>query len=515
MNILESVFVIVNKMGAAEKRYFKLYSSRHIQKGATFYNSLFDILNDLNVDEVYVQKNRSSEKRIFREQVIIDRINLAKDKEHFKNHTRYLYKHIVRSLEFFYADKDGKFKLRHLLNEIDILLSKNLTEVARGKIKKAKVLAKKDHDSFAYLELLTLERKLIRRYERKNVDLLLDTIQEESNESLDALKQYINTLNLYDTLHINILHGNTPSVKLRETLDEVEEILSKHQFSDITPSFEFHNLVAIATLGFNFYYHRKEFEKTLYYLNQGIQLFERNKRLIKVDPDKYITFHYNYAIIAMALGRFNEIEDLLLKMKKTNSFSTSEDFSLKLRLFQQTYRIELLYNYYTRNFEKSIALVPVITKGMKEFRNDLPPMLRATFCHNISLAFFRTKDYETALDWVNQILIIESVNNLRSKVQVFTRLLQIMLHFELNNYGVVAEYLVPSFLQLIKKFKRDNILTSILSSCKKFVRGVRKSCYAIKEKRKMIFEDLAKELTPDLENTEFLELLEWLQQKAK
>jgi len=98
-------------MNRAEKRYFKLYTSRHVLGDHSNHQTLFDAVSKMKTyDESALLKK-------FEGEAFTRRFAIAK---------RRLYDMILRSLDAFHSESSLEAKLRRSMHQVEILFKKGL-----------------------------------------------------------------------------------------------------------------------------------------------------------------------------------------------------------------------------------------------------------------------------------------------------------------------------------------------------------------------------------------------------
>ena len=109
------LFELIKSLSKSEKRYFKLYSSRHTIGEQNNYISLFDYIEKMTIyDEDLIFKD-------FKGEAFINRFSITKGR---------LYNNILKSLDLFYATHSADAQLYRLINSADILFNKGLYQQA-------------------------------------------------------------------------------------------------------------------------------------------------------------------------------------------------------------------------------------------------------------------------------------------------------------------------------------------------------------------------------------------------
>ena len=113
---------LIKSMTMSEKRYFKIYSSKHVIGENNDYVLLFD----------FIDKSKDYEEAILQNQSFVKNLSAEKN---------YLYNLILKSLNAFHASLNSKTQIYQLLESIEILYHKGLYDQALKLVKKASKIA--------------------------------------------------------------------------------------------------------------------------------------------------------------------------------------------------------------------------------------------------------------------------------------------------------------------------------------------------------------------------------------
>ncbi|MGZ4061122.1 MAG: hypothetical protein ACXVPU_18975, partial [Bacteroidia bacterium] len=137
---------LIKSLSQSEKRFFKIYASRHIIGDKNNYVSLFDaIAAQKNYDE-------SSVKEKFKNERFTDRFAAVKN---------YLHQLILKSMRNFHAASTIDIELKEMLIDIDFLYQKGLYKQCQKLHKKAEKLAIEADKKTRLLEILEWKAKLL------------------------------------------------------------------------------------------------------------------------------------------------------------------------------------------------------------------------------------------------------------------------------------------------------------------------------------------------------------------
>ena len=107
----DSLHTLIKSMTKPEKRYFKVFSSRHIIGDSNNYEMLFDAIDKQNIyDEEKLLKK-------FKGQPFINRFSISKNR---------LYAALLKCLDSFHSNSSVEAQLQRQLHAVEILYHKSL-----------------------------------------------------------------------------------------------------------------------------------------------------------------------------------------------------------------------------------------------------------------------------------------------------------------------------------------------------------------------------------------------------
>jgi hypothetical protein len=232
-----------------------------------------------------------------------------------------------------------------------------------------------------------------------------------------------------------------------------------------------------------------------YEFNQKfIALLEASEKMMDLYANRYVSALSNILIDSLVLGKYEALEKDIQKLRKMTQNKTFQKQipNLEMRIFRQTYLLEMNWAISTNQFSKGIALISTIQDGLKTHKKTIGEHNEITFYYLFAYCNFREKQFSMALTFVNEILSTKA--KVVTEIVEFTHLLNILTHFELANYDLLAA-LIPSTRRLLRK-KRPLYKTEelVFSHLKKIINTIDK----IKEKEFwMIFKIKILELKKD------------------
>ena len=142
----DNLFQLIKSLSKSEKRFFKIYSERHVIGERNNYVRLFDALDrQKKYNEQAILKKFANEK-------FIRRLAVAKS---------YLYELILKSMNMYHAQNSIDAQIRELLGNVQFLYEKSLYSQADKLVNKAKKMVN-DYEKWSFLvEIFRWEKKLL------------------------------------------------------------------------------------------------------------------------------------------------------------------------------------------------------------------------------------------------------------------------------------------------------------------------------------------------------------------
>lgn len=287
-----NIFSLIHSMTASEKRYFKM----HFASERSLMTDLFDFINSLDTyDENVVKKNFSDSK-------------LSKNLKVYKVQLKDL---ILKSLTIYHHKKNVKSKIKMELEEIDLLLNRQLFTPAKDKLKRLKKLCKEKEQFDFLLKVIQMELEL------------------EAYEATDEQQASLQALKTCESILYNINTDRRQSYALEQVKQKSlfqplsKEAIQKYQLllddylqkEDNTKGEAFlencHRKVVIATL----YQVLSQREQELNIRKNIFQLFQEKTAFQKLFPNLYWRNLYFYIENKIMVGEFTQFTSFIEKAK--------------------------------------------------------------------------------------------------------------------------------------------------------------------------------------------------------
>ncbi len=433
--VSESLHELIKYLTKSEKRYFKLFSARHVVGTENNYVTLFDFIE---------LQDKYDEALIF---------------EHFKGHAflnnfsitkKRLYDQIINALDTFHASTSIDAQVYKLLHSADILYNKSLYDQSRRQLRSAEKLALK-HEMYNLLSEINLKYK--RLAENNGV---VDEEEAERILQTDLLAQSQNwTYNTFWNLKSKLfalLHSKGISrtqedlIEFKSIIDDLE--IAKKKSTPTAAADYLYNHIQAA-----YHFAIGSFLKCYQYLHRNIALFENTKHSIQEHPNQYFSILTNAIYIANKLKKNVDSEILLKKLKDFNThIENSNNHDLKIKLFASSSSIELTILSMKGDMDTAFKVIPSIEKGILDYEMKLTSNRRAFLYFKIATIYFIAGNMHEALKKVNQILNDRFLDK-QEDILSFAQIMNLLIHFEMENEQLLS-YTIRNTQRFLKNKNR-------------------------------------------------------------
>lgn len=425
--VKDDLHQLIHSLEKAEKRYFKIYAEQNTRKGN---NNFITLFNAIDKQSDY---NEAAIRKKFKDKSFIGHLSTLKYQ---------LFQLILRSLREYNQGKTVDFQLREILNNIEILDKKGLTQQCSKLIQKGKNIAEKYEKNLTLLELSEWESRYFFLDNAKN---LKEEVTALLNKKKVILYQFRNRTEFAHLDHYLLaLTKIQPRARTPAEKALFDGIINEPLLKGVESAVGFSAKVHFRTIRGNYYTVVGDYQNAYSEYNELITLWEQNEHQIKDRPQQY----------RKALGHFvgacllsNQQEKFLESVQKVRSLYTDKG-KKDIRSISRTYTQELLYYLNFGEYEKGMRLVAEIEEWLPKHEAKIPPSRLLNFFYNISVFFFLYADYRNSLQWFNRILNHQKGEQ-RQDIQDVARIYQLIIHYELGNQDLI-EYLTRSTYRYLR-----------------------------------------------------------------
>jgi len=488
------LFLLIKSMTKSEKGHFKQHSKFNTKTEDSKYIKLFNIIdrqNEYNENEIRIA---------YKGDRTLNQLHVSKN---------YLYKSILKSLIQFHSRKINAIQISELYNSSLILYQKGLFSEGIKLIHKCKQLAHKYGKYERIFEIHKLEHSLAISLNRDLPDKYVENYVIESNDVLEKLY----SVKEYREIYLRLLIEFRKKRFARKPEDRVlyKEILDHPLLENENKALSFESKILYNQIYANYFMAIEDDLMFHQHIKNVVGLFESNEAHAQEFTLEYVSALNSYLSSLLFLKIFREADVVINKLKKIEENTTPY---IKNIIFINSYNFLLVKYILTGEFEKGAVLVPEIELRIKRLTGKKKINVEEKFDYTISYIFFGMGDYENSLKWLNKILS-KNQNEVRPDLLSFAHILNLIIHFELDNI-VLLEYTVKNSYRFLYKRKK-------LYKVENAVLGFIRRAYGIDSKEQLtelFTEQYLKinEITKDPYEKialEYFDLLSWLESKIE
>lgn len=446
------LFSLIKSLTKSEKRFFKLSSS--LQSGDKNYLKIFDFIESQSKYDEDLLKIE------FKKETFV---------KHLPSEKNHLYKLILKSLRSFYSEQSVSSLLKQEIKNVEILYNKALYKECEKFVSRAKQMAK-DHEKFYYwFELLSWEKKLLEEaYESGEFTANLDALVAEEEMVIAKLRNLAEYQVIYSK--INLIFRSGGFTRTESERKAVEQIADYHLIKGKN--------TALSTRAASMCYYIKglcaatnrNFDDSFQFFNRTREILDNNP-MLKVDSgQRYILTLFHLLRCYIDSKDFVKAQELIIDIRELEGKKGFNSTDILVRIFTNSYNLELLLLHAMGEFQKSVELIPEIERLQEEYGEKVSKEQEIILLYNKAYSYFGVGDFKKALSYINTVLN-DNEQNLRQDIYSFSRLFNLVLHFELENYDFL-EYVIKSTNRYLNKQERSFELENV---CIKHIRKLSKT----------------------------------------
>ena len=481
------LFLLIKSLTKAEKRHFKLSTATAGQDKK--YIHLFDFIDKQEAYDEGVIRRR------FEKEAFVKQLHVAKN---------YLNKLILKSLRNFHTGMSKEAELNELLRDAEILLRRELFDQCEHVLAKAQRLAC-EYEKHQYLvAIYEWQRKLL--LSRAGGGQRQSTLNELITLQRESLRKLI-TLNDYWDLTVNIFDHLEPQTSKQSKKSDLHPLLKNIKSADTLQS----RILYYHALQTN-YFLSGQLSKAEKCASDLIHMLENQPEHIRDNPASYITALNNKIGVCLQAGKLDAIPELLHNIRGIpQTYDLKPNSRMAVKAVLQTYNVELEMYRDKGEVEKGVALIDKIEILLAEYGERAPDEYKILLQYQCAYLLFMKKNFKASLIWLNKILSKRG-SPIREDIQSFAQLLNLIIHFELENISLL-KYAVDSCRRLLKRKRELHDFEKVL------LRFFSKISLAHEEKYPDLFQQLKQTLFANTEQhvaanaLDYLDFNRWIEEK--
>ena len=429
----DNLFQLIKSLSSAEKRYFKLFYSRGKDNSNMKFIRLFNLIdNQKEYDEAKILKKDKNLKPS----------QLSNSKAH-------LYTLILQSLANYNPDDDSEIKIRDYLNYANILYNKSLYEQCWKILQKGKQIAENNDKILLKYELLEFEKKVLTKHITFDIENDAFEIIEESEKLVKTIRSTRNFQNL--SLKLYTFYLQIGFIRDSKDFEQANRLLYSSLPAFKEEELSFNEKMFLYQSFTGYYLFIQDPARAYEYAKKWINLFEENPNLLKPKIEYYIKALNYYVSAQYRLFKYNEYVETTNKFDLIKSIPNIKlTYNQELLIFKYS-SIHIINHYFMLgNFTEGTKIIPEIANELEFYENKLDTNNTTLFYYKFACMYFGDENYNKTIFWLNKIINAKDVN-IRSDIQGFARILNLISHWELSNSDFVDYYIRSTYRFLKKK----------------------------------------------------------------
>lgn len=398
-------------------------------------------------------------KRKFRKETFVKQLTFTKNA---------LSNKILKSLRLYSSGGKGTsvgIRLRESLDNIELLHQKSLLNQLGKELRRSKKLAYQ-YDAFPYLlELIKWEKNLLMGTASKKVVQQLAELVAEESQTLHLLQNQ----RTYQSLNEQMVTLLRIRVKSKDEIDDNDfKLLFDHPLlSDESKALCFTSKLLYHDTKGHYFSNIGQNKAAFEHYQQLVNLWETEQGglLQKEELGNYRKAVNNYLLICKQIGRFDLFFEALQKIEKLPTDTFEEEF----KAFQLITINQLIYFLNTKHFQQGIKMVGNWEEGLEKYGEHISPSHLLTIYYNISLLYFFEENHGETLLWLNEIIYYPKTQ-VRKDLQQVARLLQLILHYELENEEILENLHRSTYRNIKQADDLDDFEQIVLRNIRKLIK---------------------------------------------
>ncbi|GAC1587763.1 MAG: hypothetical protein NVS3B19_06990 [Ginsengibacter sp.] len=488
----DALFQLIHSLQKSEKRNFKLYVNRNSANNDLKVIQLFDALEGMSTydEELLLKKSTSI------------------TKQQLSNIKAHLYKQVLASLRLLENNID--VLLHEQIDNARILYNKGLYIQSLKVLEKCKEVAKSNNQISLLVQVLFLEKKIETLHITRSLKERANQLITESDEVNEHLVKITRLSNL--SLHLYSWYINSGHARNEKEEREIEDYFQKYLTDDLKNASGFYEKLYLYQSYTWYAFLRQDFIMYYRYTQHWVDLFKEEPKMIAIETAHYIKGVHNLLNAHFTVRNYPKFQE---ELSHFETFAISEIVNENdnniIQVFVYLYIAKINEHFLYGTFREGIEMVPVITQKLKEYSLHLDMHRILVFYYKIASLYFGAGDYSNTIEYLNKI--INWKVDLRTDLQCYSRLLNLIAHYEIGNFDLL-EYLIKSVYRFMAKMENLSLVEE------EMFRFLRKSFQLSPRKMKPEFEKLLDRLR-QLETSRFetrafvyLDVISWLESKV-
>ena len=419
----DNLFQLVRAMTASEKRYFK----RHYASETGAMTELFDFINS---------------QKTYEEDQVKEHFKTSKIATHLKVYKVQLQELLLKSLISYHNKKSIRSKIRIGLEEIELLMTKQLYGLAHSRIKKVKELCLK-YEELEYIFSVLFFEIMINSFFDIQLKPSEYPVLEELEKYTDSIK------NVYKLKKINFtLHDKSNNELTQKLTTEEQAFYSNLLMEEVKKDEQ-----GLLTFNEKYYLNSSlslisklvndNANKEYSFKKKNVELFETNPHFIENHTSYYYAALFNFLTCCRKIGKN---EELIQGIQKIKNLTNEYPFLKRNLIF--VYYLEIKHNFQNKHYGYLTKnLEAVVNKHIKKY-NQMEESMPALCFIYFTLTYMLLDQPPKVQYYLRRLQAMSK--NLNPSYAQFFDILELISHYETGDVMVIQN-LLNSFKRKIKK----------------------------------------------------------------
>jgi hypothetical protein len=417
-----ALHALIHALTQAEKRYLRVYASRHVVGEENQYMLLFDAIHRQDeYDEAAIKE---------------DWTQAGIPVKNFPSVKNYLFNLILRAMREFNRDAHPVRSLEDQLEDVEFLYQRGLHADSLKLLARIKEKAQQYEAHALLLRIYAHERGRLIYGHPALPEANMASLNAETEDSLSHLR----TVNALDASAAELMLLSRKHYRMRATdeLAKLDLLRHRHQASgdpmgqQFLPSFHYHRgMAAMRELEGDY---GQAFQHRATIRDQ----WQAHPHMRDAHPGAYVISLANLLAACHYLGRYDEMPALIADIRAAAPRHPAEAIEIR----QNHGYYQLLYAMNAHQWQAVPAAITELEAVLKAHGPLINQARVLAIRYNIAIAHFFLEQHRPALHALNAILHDQQSQH-RLDIQQATRLMQAVVHFQLGNLDLL-DYLLRS-----------------------------------------------------------------------
>jgi tetratricopeptide (TPR) repeat protein len=452
----DQLFKLIKSLTKSEKRNFTLYAKRISSSDKLKFIQLFEFVD---------------KQKILNDKIILSGLGDI-GKNQLSNLKRHLYTQIMTSLRMIHIKKNSSIQVREYYDFAKILYGKGLYLQSLKIVKKAQNLAKKNGYDIMLLTLIEFRKLIEARHITRTGAFANNELTALADQNIDQVSVMIKLSNLRLMIHGEyIKYGHVKDQqgyqRVRDYFDEHLPEFDEDSLGFISKSYLYQSFVWL-------YYIQLDFKRCYEAAVKWVNASKDFPQGIDRDPDLFMRGYHYMLTSVYNISVYNEVDHSkylkhleeieAFRKKNYNRFNDNS----KIISFMYVHHGRLNKYFLTGEFAEGVKVLPRTIRRINRYRTKLDDHRILVFYFKIAWMYFGNNQPDMTIQYLNKITN-HHIENLRSDLQGYSRLLFLMAHYDLQNYDIM-DYVYKRVKRFYDNYQEKNaVQESVLVFFKKVI----------------------------------------------